>query len=1795
MTLRRLIIAINLCIFMSSNLTAQTYVNLWKQVENAQNKDLPTDQLSVLQQIEDKARKDKEYGHLLKAQLQAITVASDISPDSLAPRLQRYEEEATAVKDEALQAVYYTSLWHFYYYCYAALAVSEKESEKRAAVYHDKALANPARLAKVKAKTYEPLAVAGDNASIFNNDLLHLIAFETQAYQTMIDYYSHVGNRSAACIASLYKLRSERSLYEEPKRGKYIAMIDSLIHEYYDLDVAAELAIERLNVMETSPDISAEEKIEFIDDALIRWQNWPRTVVLRNARSRITLPSYNINIPQTLAIPDKEIPVYITSLKNLQSIFMTVYRVDITGSDYYDPKRSDDYRTIANKRSDKPVATDSRTYYGLPEYREVRDTLTIAPLPAGVYLVEFFTDNNSVATERLLLHITNLRVIDMSLPQDKMRLVAVDATTGKPLPHAKIYLKFREWRDRRWVDDETVLTTEKDGEVVYSSTLTPYEYRVATDDDKAFPWQSISRRTWNMGSNTAADKKRTVLQLYTDRALYRPAQAVQVSVIAYDTYSQEEWEVIDKQSIHLTLRDAKRNIIAEQEVLTDEWGVAAATFNLPNTTNTGSFTLTAKAGTANANHYFRVEEYKRPTFSIEIDDYQEPYTNGDTITVRAWAKTYSGVPVANAQVAYTVATALHHWWHFFIDKEEEEIADEETTTDSNGMFLMHVPIAFPEGTKKGSRFARITLHTQVSNLAGETHEATTTYPLSDKEMLFALAGCDEKQCREYPAPCSFVYLNNAGQTVAATATYTIDDQEPTTVSTNSDILLPLARLASGEHTIKAVCHNDTIEQKFIVFSINDSVAPVDTAAWYFSTPAQQRNHVMAAGKEEYIQFGTSKENQTVFYAIATDSTVIESGQLTLSNELRRRAFLYDEQWGNGIAIRYSWVRDGVLYSFSESLARPVKDCHMDVAFSSFRDRLTPGTTEEWTIHVTKGEEQTPTKAHLMAVLYDKSLDAIYPHNWALKHSPCYTAPIIYQTAAYDNDEETIYGEQTIRYLTEPALQFYRFDFPYLYPSRYDDLVTLITPTRALRKGSVFLSSSLDYDGEVGAIDAAKGSVPAKENGGTASESGTSIRQNLSETAFFMPHLTTDKEGNVSLRFTLPESVTTWRFLSVAHDKNMNVGSLQSEMIAQKNLMVQPNMPRFLRQGDKAQVAATIANISAADLTAIATITLCDPATEQEIFKTQKTCVVPAENTIAVVFDLPSDLAANVYTCVVAAQAGNVSDGEQHYLPVLSNDVEVVTTRAFTQLSSGEKTIPIAPLYGDNATGETLTVDYTDNPAWLLLESLPVIAMPAADDAISLAVALYANSLTAAILQQVPDSLFREKRLPLSADEILDKLRTLQNADGSFSWFAGMRPSSHVTHVVARQLVRMQHLGLPTDERMLSQALSYLDKVILPYVDYLKEREQETGTKPLPDDFAMDYLYLQALHAAPLDGTAKDNAAYLLSCVQDCSPALTIYGKANFAIIYACHPLAGDMALANTFLESVRQYSLATEEMGRYFDTPKARNYSWQNNIIPTQTAAIEAFQTVAPADGEIIAELQQWLLQEKRTQQWDTPINSSSAVYAFFHDPQDVAASRLHNTVTPAAIAPTQLYVDGVAVRDNSPLTGSGYFSATVAGRHKQVVAKKTSDTLSWGAVKVAYTQPLEDVAEDGEYLSVRREVVAADGDALPSAPAVGQRVIVRITLTSQRDLDFVEVVDNRPACLEPVNQLSGYLYGYYASPQDEKTVYYYDYLPKGKHTIETEYYVDRQGLYRAGLCTAKCTYAPEYQAREGSYTIEIK
>ena len=1811
-------------LFLPMGLFGQTYDKLWKQVKEAQDKDLPRSAIAALQQIEAKSRKERAYGQLLKSTLLHSRLQAEVAPDSLLPAVRRLEQQEQAATDVALKAVYdavLSGVWR-------ENPQLGDDWQQQADSYRDKALARPDVLAGVKAGAYVPFVIEGKDSEVYGGDLLSVVGSELEAWQPLSAYYAQSGNRRAACLTALnvVKARMGEATTRVLSCNEYIRRLDSLTQVYGDLPEAGEIACERYSYMSHSTDATPAQRVAYLRQAIQRWGTGRHAERLLNYEKELTCPLFEARLPHSVGLPGVAQTLTFEKLRNLQRVTLRIYRTSLKGDTQLNPSNEKDYQVIKAGMKELTERAQTLPCGGHADYELTTDSVRLEGLPAGVYLLEF-SSQPATTVSRSLCFVSGVRTLMQPQPDGSVRYVVVDARSGAPIAHAKLRVTQRKtWNKPA---EAKVLTCDSRGEVVYKSEQPNVEVYAWTADDEACPeMNSYMRYSYyerNYGKETVS--------LFTDRSIYRPGQTVHVAAVAWKELSLTEQTAVEGRALTVQLRDANYKPVDEQPVTTDAYGKAACTFTLPQGQLNGMFTLRAGNGTAS----FRVEEYKRPTFQVEFADYDAPYQAGDTVKAQAKAVSYVGVPVQGARVHYTVKRRVAYWWlnySWYWDTgsvgrglSEEQLYEGEALTADDGTFEAVMPMMLPSDLGRRTMYYHFVVEADVTDVAGETRSGTMMLPLGTRPTALTCDLPQQVRSDQLP-PLTFTRRNAAGKETSGTVSYRIDKGRWQAVAANVALSLPTS-LKSGEHRLEAVCEQDSIDITFVVFSLGDTKPAAPTKAWFYISDRQFPRD----GRPVTVQVGSSDPDLHIVYALYAGKKLIESGVRQESGSLWNRQFTYREEYGNGLLLTYAWVKDGECHRYSQFIQRPMPDKTLQLTWETFRDRLTPGQQEQWTLRV-MAPDGRPADASLMAVLYDKSLDAIYGHSWSL------------QTGGYLAQPSTTWfwqawpellasGKQKINYQYSAEPTFSRFDKD-VYP-RYFARVLRSAQTVMYKSNRVStaigMAEAVDEVVVVGYGAGLEEVAVAADNGGADEAKPVAdevqVRENLQETAFFYPALQTDGEGRVALTFTLPESLTTWRFMGLANSRDMLTGQLGGEAVAQKEVMVQPNVPRFVRMGDEAHLSARIVSTADHAVSGQARLVLLDPETEQTVYAETQPFSVEAGQTTAATFRLSlADCRQSLLICRMTASGDGFSDGEQHYLPVLPNREYVTKTVPFTQHEPGVKAIDLAQLFPQDVSQQKLTIEYTNNPAWLMVQSLATVGQPWEHSAIDQAASYYSNLLGKTLLAQSPQvkrvfelwkqetgtetslasslqkdqelkdlvlaetpwvaaadreaaqkqrlaDFFDENALASRLATAVEKLQQLQNGDGSFSWYPGMPGSSAITASVAEMLVRLNVMvgEQAATRQLLDKSLRYLDGEMVRQVAEMK-RQEKKGVKPsFPSYTALRWLYVGALGERTLSRKVQSASDYLIALLKKDIKRQSIYEKAQSAVILARHK---ETRKALEYVQSLKEYTVYTEELGRYYDTPRA-GYSWLDYRIPTEVAAIEAIHSVQPQDTQTIDEMRRWLLQEKRTQAWSTPINSVNAIYAFLFDHQDLLATREQ----------TVLAIDGQPVDLPAATAGMGYVKTAIEQPEgRQLTATKTSEGTSWGAVYAQFFQKTADVEQSASGISVSREV--------PGTLKVGDRVKVRITIECSRDLDFVQVVDRRAACMEPVRQLSGYQNGAYCSPKDYATNYYYYGLPKGKHVIETEYYIDRAGQYETGTCSVQCAYAPEYRATAPSVTLRV-
>lgn len=900
------------------------------------------------------------------------------------------------------------------------------------------------------------------------------------------------------------------------------------------------------------------------------------------------------------------------------------------------------------------------------------------------------------------------------------------------------------------------------------------------------------------------------------------------------------------------------------------------------------------------------------------------------------------------------------------------------------------------------------------------------------------------------------------------------------------------------------------------------------------------------------------------------------------------------EFGDAATLYVSYVRRGHCVSERAEVIKPEPDKRLMLEWSTFRNLLQPGEQETWSLTVRR-PDGSPADATVMARLYDASLDAFARNPWTFSLNFPRTTP--FANTSFDPtlnvglfySAPTPYVGGFILTAWEPTM----FDY---FASGENMLcetvgvngarpVKLRTSSAPLRVRG-YASNKLAAAAPQVSMDMAMVAEAEESAEAPAEMMDAPVRENFSETAFFLPALRTDADGRVAIAFTLPESLTEWNFTALAHDAAMNYGVLNDTVVARKMLMAEIAAPRFLRQGDTTEIPVTVRNLTGEAQTADVLFVITDAATGHTLKTVRRSVKLDVANTPAAMATLTFPLEATTDVRIrVVAKTVAFSDGEERLVPVLSGRELVEVSVPFSLTKLGDAVIDLSSLNlarlmkQDAECRPELSVEYCANPLWSVIRVVPALLDGEAFSATDWATRFYtievadflARGLKGTEASSLVDSLLAARDIPALRYGALHHLRDFQQADGGFSWIRGFYSSPWITTDVAILLARQQVLtGSTTASDMLRRATEYLQGEAAKYVKWAKKEAKDNKDARLSlSEVMLRYLYVRQLQGLEAD---KD-AEYLLAMAAKENKSLTMYGKAVVAqILLQSH--SAEAALA---LQSLVEHTVATPEMGRYFDTDRALG-GWASYKIPTQTMAIEALDN-APSDAaQASSEMRLWLLQSKRTQKWESSRASADATYALLHGKADAnAESSLFQALHP---------------EDHSVRTLSDAETSR-AVKTASYTVRKTTDGLSWGAVRATYTLPVEQVeaSSAGFTLSRSWEVlrngkwVSAQGQKV----MVGEHVRQTITLRAERDYDFVQLEASRAACMEPLHPLSGMTWmggtSCYRMVRDSRNDYYFEHLAKGTHTFVEELIVDRAGSFATGTAHVFSTFAPEFRA----------
>ena len=1892
MKIRYLSLIVLLVMSVFAPMQAQTYDNLWKELEVLERKDLPKSVISEAMKIYDKAKAEQNVPQMMKAYLTAMQYRSLLTPDSLKVDMNGLEQWASQTGSMEDKAILYSILGE----------MTMPADVKKGLGYLQASLKDKDRLLLIPVEKLRPMVRVGEASKrYFRDNLYNLLA--RRAIQIMQQYRWQAAAKAnqtnslsvdmtdmdqfvtyqfvpvSDCDLTAAVMQTYQSLLkaydtETEREGWLLTGIDALNYLYrnfsgnFSNDVCQQELrkwIHTYPAVKTVPEAylalaqflqyqnNQVERLRIVREGIAGYPRYEGINQLKNIEKEILNASLSLEI--ATAYPGEQQSVKV-NYKNLTGITLQLYKVNLPVTSAVLQNRTTHFESkYARLQREEHFSLKPTT-----DYLNVDTTLTIQAPQAGIYFLKAVPDGKKGVSDGTLMNVTALKTIYRPLPDGTLELVVVDAVSGQPVSEAEVTIYTEKGGG---YSPQQTYQADKQGTLKLDFlNSNKYWYNAHTAADNAMPILNL----WKNDYYYKESKRKEVLQLFTDRSIYRPGQTVYVSGLAYEM-EKDSTRVLADKKYTVSLYDANNNETGKVEVRTNGFGSFSGQFVLPSPCLTGYFSLRA----ADTSVSFKVEEYKRPTFDVTFEPVKVEYQVGDSIEVVGMAKTFAGAPVQNARVHYNISRSYAWVWRFM--GRGSARWEGEAMTDADGKFS--VPVHFEiDSDRRESPLWYYTYNIQadVTDGAGETQQANLSLPLGSTSMVLNMDNLPDNLVKEKKLEIKLTAMNLSGEPVDTPVTYQVvemeeqkDGQEKegrkvltgTVEANKSFVPEAIYALPSGNYRLKLSAKDTqgrecTASKNFLLFSLNDKRPPFVITDWFYQDGLE-----FDAASPATVYIGSSEKNVYLLYDVFAGNKRLESKRIELSDSVVSFRFPYKKEYGDGILVSMAFVKDGRLYSHNARIMKPAPEKKLQLKWTTFRDKLRPGQQEEWKLTVLY-PDGSPAEAEMLATMYDASLDKIYSaHKLDFGVDFHYVVPLTYWNTSYMRNAY-LYVDFPLKRLRAVPLEYSELIIPST--GRMEAMVVgyggspRATLAGALKiRGRSAANAVMNQEAVTDMVlqeEMVETSAQEKVEMGSSEELAETgdiqIRENFAETAFFYPQLRTNEKGEVSISFVLPESLTRWKFMGLAHTRNVDYGKIEATATASKEFMLQPNMPRFVRVGDKANIAASLMNLSDKGVKGTVRMELFNPETEKVFYSQKQKFDMKGGETGHVNFAFEVSDKYAVMACRMVADGDTFSDGEQRYIPVLTDKQWVTETVPLNVNGEGAHIFSLENLFNKHsktASEQRLTVEFTAHPAWYAVQALPVVANPQNEDALSWATAYYAHSLAACIVKENPrikqvfDSwkaqggtketfmsnlqknqelknillaetpwlteatneaeqkqriatLFDLNTMNSQLAVSVEKLGELQNADGAWSWYKGMQGSRYVTTQVMEMLVRLNALT-PQDadsrmQPMIQKGFEYLGKQAAEEYKSMKEAEKKGAVGLRPSEQVLRYLYICVLDGkAPVD---KKVNQYFIDKLSGEGKELTIYEKALGAIILQ---QAGKVAEAKLFMQSLMEYSVVTDEMGRYFDTPKAR-YSWFSYKIPTEVAAMEAIQRITK-DTKAIDEMKRWLLKQKQTQTWETLIATADAVYALM---ATGASDLLANT------GGVEITLGKEMIR--TPVDDAiGYIKKTVIGdvmNIKKVRVDKEGTGMGWGAVYAQYLESMDQIGEQGNGLSVSRQLYKGDEALNESAPLkVGDKITVRLTVKADRDMDFVQIKDDRAACMEPLQAVSGFRWsnglGYYQATKDASTQFFIDQMRKGTYVIEYQVYVNRTGEYQTGIATVQSAYAPEFGGHTGGYRVMVE
>ena len=1625
------------------------------------------------------------------------------------------------------------------------------------------------------------------------------------------------------------KSHTYTNLSDDSERSA-ITLLKGLYYDYLSSEYSGDVLIAMANYTSSrnqSGELSVKEYYTMLKDFAHRYPTFARIDCINSQLAILTQPNVTVSSPGQVA-PGYAFQASI-SVSNLNKVTLNLYRVNNkVQSGQNQVSTSVKASTLATLKPIDQVTIDFTDSIPFSSTRKVSFTVP----EFGIYCIAPSRDVITSARNSFdCFRATRLYSGELTDSLDT-RIFVIDPLTGRPVDQASIL--FAAGR----AAPSEIGKTDTDGFLTLHPT-TWSSARPVLGNDIFAPANYVDAPANYVNDWTS------MTNAFTDLPLYHPGDSVKWCAIAY-RFRNTERQLLDNTPLSAVMFNANSLQVDTLDVTTDIWGRINGAFHIPEGELTGPYRIVFRSKEKNnvlGMTYFTVSDYKLPTYYLTIDKPASGVPSDGDVTITGVAKTYSGVPMGGIPVKAVISSAIGNLW---MRSNSIKFCTLSDTTSADGQFTLVLTKNQILNSPAPQGF--FTAEISATSLSGESQQASAEFVVGnsytiESKLPEALDTDHDIDLLKY-----FSLVDSRGNRINDQLNYSLVDRrnESDTIRGTLSNAMNLSKLPSSTYTLTVSASNydaDPVTATVILYRAKSQVSPVDRVIW---SPVSDVK--IPSGRKTKLNVFASENDVMALLSIFDNASILSSKWIKLKKGHNEVEVKIPDNMKSIRATLLSMLNySGAKLDFTISTSEP--EPSLSIIAESFRDRLIPGGNETWTFR-TVDADSTGSQSAMIFGMYNDALNSLQQSSWNISFAQSIrnftSATLNGYSSSVGNGFCDLKYKMSCDGITTPFLQTYGLSFTPLMRSRTTLLYKSASTNGAAMRVTeeVKMSADMGLAGMAPGVHVAESELAEEASVDTAADAAGSDAKSMSEPfqyrdsetplAFFNPTLTTDPAGHVAFSFTVPNANTTWDFTALAYDKAFSTARFHRSVLANKPLMVQPNLPRFLRSGDVITIPATVMNNTDSTVTATVTVEFFNPANMDVISRHEPESVtIPANGSAVTSVTLTAPSQSPFIGYRVKASSDKFADGEQSLIPILEAAQPVIETSPFYISPDSASFSMKLPEYGPDAR---VTFQFCDNPTWYVVTALPGLSASEASTAPQAAAAIYSAAVADGLLRSVPriadalrqwtlsdrsDStlvsmlsrnsdlktfllqatpwmldaqsdtermqrlalLFDKDNIRNTYDTNINLLSKLSRSSGGWAWVNQYsEPSAWATYQTLLMLGRLNQLGfMPDNNRlssMISRALSF----------YQSEIEKEWKKTPTADYTS----FVMLLDMYPSFTPSSTSSKIISRTVQNAVASWKKYSllrKTDAAVILQRH---GYPRVARQIAESLRQYSKSTPTKGMYW--PLLSDMSSGSMTELTLTARIlQALHLINPTDPSIDA-IRQWLILQKEARDWGSSSSASEVCAAIL-----LTSPRwIERAGTP------DITIDGATVPFTPTDETLGYMRADISEltpSGKTLHIEKSTLTPSWGAVYAQSTQQMtaiEAASVDG--LSIEKQLYRLTDSGWEAATdlKVGDKVKIELLIHADRAVDYVAIDDNRAACLEPVDQLPTPLWSegicFYRENRDSATNIFISTLPAGTYRLSYEMWVNSAGTFASGIATLQSQYAPALTAHSSGSLISV-